>query len=225
MPSATRVRLATPLSRAIMGFVATPNQRTGAAATFAVARGSETARVLGTISPTIIENTVAMSIARTEAVDAAAAADSPRSSSGPRSRAPMEGLAMKPRTRVVSVMPSWHAESCVESLRWEASTDLAPGSPASTARCTVGRSSATSENSAATNNAVPTVSTTPRSSRSHSVMGRPVQEGAWLVQRTARAPAPGTGCARRAPGTAKPAPAGSTPRGSRIHRGVDPDAG
>ena len=45
---------------------------------------------------------------------------------------------MKPSTRVVSVMPSWHAESWVESRRCEVSTDRAPGSPASTARCTGG---------------------------------------------------------------------------------------
>ena len=38
MPSASRVRLATPLSSRIIGFVAIPNQRTGAAATFAVAQ-------------------------------------------------------------------------------------------------------------------------------------------------------------------------------------------
>ena len=119
---------------------------------------------------TIIENTVAMSIASTAAVDDAADADSPSDSSGPRSSAPIDGLAMNPSTRVVRVMPSWHAESWVESRRCEVSTERAPGSPASTARCTAGRSRATSENSAATNRAVPTVRTTPRSSSSHAVM-------------------------------------------------------
>ena len=170
MPRASRVRFATPLRSRIIGFIAMPNHRTGAAATFAVARGSETASVFGTISPTIIEKTVAMSIASTEAVEEAADSDSPSDCNGPSSSAPIDGLAMKPSTRVVRVMPSWHAESCVESLRCEVSTERAPGSPASTARCTAGRSRATSENSAATNRAVPTVRTTPRSSSSHGVM-------------------------------------------------------
>ena len=92
MPSASNVRLATPLSRRIIGFIAMPNQRTGAAATFAVARGSDTARVLGTISPTIIENTVAMSMASTEATDEAVDSDSPSDCSGPISSAPIDGL-------------------------------------------------------------------------------------------------------------------------------------
>ncbi len=170
MPSASRVRLATPLSSRIIGFIAMPNQRTGAAATLAVARGSDTARVLGTISPTIIENTVAMTMASTDATDEAADSDRPSDCSGPMSSAPIDGLAMKPSTRVVRVMPSWHADSWVESRRCDVSTERAPGSPASTAFCTVGRSRATSENSAATNRAVPTVRTTPRSSSSHGVM-------------------------------------------------------
>ena len=155
MPSASRVRLATPLSSRIIGFIAMPNQRTGPAATFAVASGSDTARVLGTISPTIIENTVAISMASTDATDEAVDADRPSDSSGPSSSTPIDGLARKPSTSVVRVMPSWHAESWVESRRSEVSTDRAPGSPASTAFCTVGRSRATSENSAATNRAVP----------------------------------------------------------------------
>ena len=77
MPSAISVRLATPLSSRIIGFIAMPNQRTGPAATFAVASGSDTASVLGTISPTIIENTVAISMARTEATDEAVDSDRP----------------------------------------------------------------------------------------------------------------------------------------------------
>ena len=52
-------------------------------------------------------------------------------------------------------------------------------------------------------------------------MGRPVQEGAWPVQRTARAPFP-VAVARGHPGPRCRRPRGSTPRGSRIHRGVDP---
>ena len=173
MPSARRVRFATPLSRAIIGFIEMPNHRTGAAEIFAVASGREMASVLGTISPTIIENSVAMTMASTEAVDAATASLRPRLLSGPVSRAPMDGPAMKPRMSVVSVMPSWHADSCVESCRCEVRTDRAPFSPASTAFCTVGRSRATSENSAATKKAVPTVRTTPRSSSNHSVIVAP----------------------------------------------------
>ena len=182
MPSAISVRLATPLSSRIIGFIAMPNQRTGPAATFAVASGSDTASVLGTISPTIIENTVAISMARTEATDEAVDSDRPSCWSGPMSSTPIDGLAMKPSTRVVRVMPSWQAESWVESRRCEVSTDRAPGSPASTALCTVGRSRATSENSAATNRAVPTVRTTPRSSSSHGVMIGPSYGGAPAVR-------------------------------------------
>ncbi len=193
MPSASRVRFATPLSSRIIGFIAMPNHRTGAAATFAVAIGSDTASVLGTISPTIIENTVAISIASTDATDDAVDADRPSDSSGPCSSTPIDGLAMKPSTRVVRVMPSWHADSWVESRRCEVSTDFAPGSPASTARCTAGRSRATSENSAATNRAVPTVRTTPRSSSSHGVMIGPSYGEA------SRVPGPPGSTSRRSP--------------------------
>ncbi len=170
MPRARSVRFATPLSRRIIGLAAFPNHRTGVAATFAVASGSDTARVFGTISPTIIEKTVATSIASTDDTDAAADGERPRSSRGPRSSAPIDGLAMKPRTSVVSVMPSWQAESWVDRRRCEVRTDLAPFSPASTARRTAGRSSATSENSAATKSAVPTVRSTPRSRSNHGVI-------------------------------------------------------
>ena len=72
---------------------------------------------MGTISPTIIENTVAISMARTEATDEAVDSDRPSCWSGPMSSTPIDGLAMKPSTRVVRVMPSWQAESWVESLR------------------------------------------------------------------------------------------------------------
>ena len=208
MPIARRVRFATPLRRAIIGFVATANHRTGAAATLAVGIGRDTARVLGTISPKIIEKTVASSIASTAAADRAAPAESPSASRGPRSSAPIDGLAMKPRTRVVSVIPSWHADSWVESWRWDASTERAPRSPSSTERYTAGRSRATRANSAATNNAVPRVRTTPRSSSSHSVM-----VATSYVRRHGIPVAPD-----RLPG------ASSAPRVARIHRRVDPPA-
>ena len=55
-------------------------------------------------------------------------------------------------------------------MRNEASTELAPCSPRATACSTLGRSRVTSENSAATNTAVPTVSSTPARTNSHSDM-------------------------------------------------------
>ena len=163
-----------------------------------------------------------MSIARTEAVDAAADDDSPRSSSGPRSSAPIDGLAMKPRTSVVSVMPSWHAESWVDSLRWEASTDLRARLPR-VDRALHGRSVEGDERE----------------------LGRDEQRGAH-GEHDAEAAAAAIrswggrfgGACGPAYGRASPGPRsrgghpdrdagvrGSTPRGSRIHRGVDPHAG
>ena len=52
-------------------------------------------------------------------------------------------------------MPTWAAESWVDRRRSDPSTTSARRSPASMAFWTVGRSRATSENSAATKRAVP----------------------------------------------------------------------
>ena len=94
---------------------------------------------------------------------------SPRLLSGPARRRPIEGCGRQPTTRVVMVMPTWAADSWVESCLSDWSTIRAWPSPSSMARWTVGRSRATSENSAATKTAVPPVSSTAASSSSHSV--------------------------------------------------------
>ena len=66
-------------------------------------------------------------------------------------------------------MPTCEADSWVESRPRAARTPAEPVSPASTERSTADRSSATNENSAATNTAVPRVSRTPTRTSSHSV--------------------------------------------------------
>ena len=70
-------------------------------------------------------------------------------------------------------MPTWAADSWVESCLSDWSTTRARESPSSMARWTVGRSRATRENSAATKSAVPAVSSTAPRTRSHSVTGEP----------------------------------------------------
>src|SRR6478735_1134363 len=76
-------------------------------------------------------------------------------------------------------MPTWAAESWVESCLSDWSTTRARESPSSMALWTVGRSRATRENSAATKSAVPAVSSTAPRTRSHSVTGGPpVRPGA-----------------------------------------------
>ena len=70
-----------------------PKARTGVATSFAVSSGRASANVLGTISPRIIENTVATAIAAVAATDRASPSPRPSAVSGPRRRAPTEGLA------------------------------------------------------------------------------------------------------------------------------------
>lgn len=67
-------------------------------------------------------------------------------------------------------MPTWAAESWVDSARSDGRTLRALLSPASAALLTLDRSSETRENSAVTNNAVPIVSSTPTPVSSHSVI-------------------------------------------------------
>ena len=75
--------------------------------------------------------------------------------------------------RVVRVIPTCAADSWVDSWRRDRRTVAARSSPLSIACCTVGRSSATSENSAVTNSAVPAVRATAASTSNHSVIVGP----------------------------------------------------
>ena len=172
-PTARSTRLAEPLSSQMSGRATAVNARTGSATTFAVAKGAEKPRNCGTSSPTIIEKTVAMRRAMRFATVSSAGPPSPIPPSGTASSDASAGVVRKPRARVVMVIPTWAPDSWVESWRREERTARVLGSPRSTARWTVGRSRATSENSAATKSAVPRVRTTPARTSNHSVMAAP----------------------------------------------------
>ena len=75
----------------------------------------------------------------------------PAAASGPSMRSEMAGSARKPMARLVTVMPTWAPESWVDSERSACCTPRAPSSPSAAARSTLGRSTVTKENSAATN--------------------------------------------------------------------------
>ena len=146
--------------------------RTGIATTLAVARGAEMPRNCGSSSPKTIENNVAMTNARAAATEPTVDPLSPAALSGVSSSTPSDGVARNPRTRVVKVMPTCAADSWVDRRRREPSTTSARASPSSIAFCTVGRSSATRENSVATKMAVPIVNPTPVRTSNHSVIVR-----------------------------------------------------
>ena len=69
---------------------------------------------------------------------------------------------------VVTEMPTWAPDSWNDSVRWARWTSLSRRPPVRALASTVLRSSAVSENSAATNTAVPSVRTT-KASRASSV--------------------------------------------------------
>ncbi len=73
---------------------------------------------------------------------------------------------------MVRVMPTCAADSWVDRRLSEPRTTSARASPESMAFCTVGRSSATRENSVATKMAVPIVNPTPVRTSNHSVIVR-----------------------------------------------------
>ena len=175
------------------GPTARENARSGPATTFAVRSGAEMPRFWGSSSPTIIEKTVAISRPRATASGRARSAETPSTQQrAARAGAASEGSTRKPTTSVVSVMPTWAPDSCVERFRTAASTPCARLSPASTARSTAGRSTLTSENSPATKTAVPRVRSTPRPTRSHSVTGWTSQVLDVTGARRGRPPGHGT---------------------------------
>ena len=173
MPRRCSTALAEALNNAMTGRNTRVKPRMNPWTSFAVPSGRAIARFLGTSSPRTIVNAVArISPMATEMPDTAPEG-TPRSSSGPSMSSAIAGSAMKPISRLVSVMPSWAPESCVERLCSASRTPRAPASPSSAARSTVERSTVTNENSAATN--APHASTSPSDTirRSTSVTGRP----------------------------------------------------
>ncbi len=137
----------------------------------AMASGEEIAQFLGTSSPMTMRTTVDSTVPRIRAVEEAAAAESPMASNGPWSRAAIEGLAIMPMIRPVTVMPSWAPDSWKVRLRTAARALSAPRSPRSAARSSSLRSTVVSENSAATNTPQATQSSSATTSRSTSVIG------------------------------------------------------
>src|SRR5215218_5448201 len=108
------------------------------------------ARFLGTSSPKTMVTPVDSTKATTSDTLVAAMPDTPTDSRGPSMRSAMAGSARKPISRLVSVMPSWAADSCVDSVRSASRSPRARRSPASAARSTDARSTVTNANSAAT---------------------------------------------------------------------------
>ena len=103
-----------------------------------------------------------------------------RPRAGRRSSRTTAGCVVYPSRMVVRVMPSWAPESSVDSRRSALRTDWLRRSSGAAWPSTRPGSRVTSENSLATNTAVPSVSSTPRPTRSHSVSTRrcPSQDGA-----------------------------------------------
>ena len=153
------------------GRATTAKTRTGSATTLAVASGAEMPRNCGSSSPKTIEKTVARTSARAAETASTIAADSPSRVSGPIEQPADRGLG--------EVADDQGGQRDADLRGGQLGRQLAAArparsaarvSPASTACCTVGRSSATSENSAATKTAVPAVNATPSRTSNHSVI-------------------------------------------------------
>ena len=117
---------------------------------FAVPSGSEMARFLGTSSPNTIDSTVATIRARITPTDCAASSLNPMPRNGPAISEASEGSITKPSASVVTVMPTWAPDSCVDSDFRPMSSDLARPSPAAACCATLALSTVTRLNSAAT---------------------------------------------------------------------------
>ena len=96
----------------------------------------------------------------------------PIASSGGEISSAIAGSARKPMARLVTVMPTWAPESCVDSERSAASTPMAPESPSAASCSTRDRSTVTNANSAATKTPHATMSTSETASRIQAVIGR-----------------------------------------------------
>jgi len=170
MPSARTMAFAVPLRNQRSGLVTQVNARCAPTTALPTFSGSAIAQFFGTSSPKTIWVAVAMRNAAVNATASDVSSGRPAASIGTRSSAAMEGSAMKPTTRLVIVMPSWAPESCVDSVRRPAEREIARLSPSPASRATVGRSTVTRANSAATKIALKAIRTTTRRSRSHSVV-------------------------------------------------------
>ena len=107
---------------------------------------------------------------RAAAIGTVAPSGSPTALSTGSSRPPSAGSARNPTTSVVSVIPSWAADSSVDSPRSALTTPAAPRSPFCAASSAAPRSTVVRENSAATKNPVIAVNSTAARRSSHSVI-------------------------------------------------------
>ena len=96
----------------------------------AVCMGLAMARFLGTSSPKIIVRNVPSARPIAVATGRTAPSGTPADSSGPRIRCETAGSARKPMARLVTVIPTWAPESCVDSERSALCTPWAAWSPA-----------------------------------------------------------------------------------------------
>ena len=168
IPNRCNTLLEKPFKTVMAGLKMAVNSNCGRAKSLPISRGLAMAMFLGTSSPISMDNSVAISMAMARAMPATAASGTPKDPKGPVNMAPMEGSMRKPVNRVVRVMPNWQLESCVERLFRHRSSGSAPLSPLSTARCTAVWSKATRENSTATKNPVPRMSSRPAAKSNHS---------------------------------------------------------
>ena len=138
MPRRRTIALAEPLSTRIGRLVSAVKPRMKPCVVRAVCSGRAMAMFLGTISPKIIVTTVPS--ARPSASDSGVTTESgvPAAARGPSMRSEIAGSARKPIARLVTVMPTWAPESCVDSDRRASCTPRAPSSPSAAARSTLG---------------------------------------------------------------------------------------
>ena len=139
----------------------------------AVSIGLAMARFFGTSSPKIIVSVGADRQPEADGErDGTTSSGTPIASSGGEISSAIAGSARKPMARLVTVMPTWAPESCVESDRSAASTPMAPESPSAASCSTRDRSTVTNANSAATKTPHATMSTSETASRIQAVIGR-----------------------------------------------------
>ncbi len=173
MPSERTIAFAEPFSNRIGQVLSVVNARMKPWVARAVSIGLAMARFFGTSSPKIMVNVEPMARPSPTASGCTTPSGTPQPSRGGEIRSEIAGSARKPMARLVTVMPTWAPESCVERLRSAASTPFAPVSPSAAACSTRDRSTVTNANSAATNTPQRTISTSETASRIHAVIGGP----------------------------------------------------
>ena len=168
-PRRRTTALAEPLSSRMGIRMAAVNARMNRCVARAVCMGLAMARFLGTSSPKIMVRNVPSASPIAVATGRTAPSGTPADSSGPRIRCETAGSARNPMARLVTVMPTWAPDSCVESDRRALCTPCAAWSPASAARSTWARSTVTNANSAATKTPQAAINSSARARRSRSV--------------------------------------------------------